>query len=157
MLYPIYDKYNNLKCHIIIDKEDFKRIDKYTWRLNGRNYIKAKINKKDVYLHRYIMNQEDSKIIIDHKNNDPWDNRKRNLREATLQQNAFNRTKRINSTSKYKGVSFDKRRNLWESYYKIDGKKYSLGFFEQEKKAGKKYDQYAKILYGEFSLLNIYK
>ena len=45
----------------------------------------------------------------DHKNNQPLDNRKENLRLCTNQENAFNSSKPRNNTSGAKGVSWNKR------------------------------------------------
>ena len=153
--YPIYDKYNKIKCYTIIDKNDIEKVNKYTFRLQGRGYIKAKINNKDIYLHRYLMDEWDPKIIIDHKNNNPLDNRKRNLRRVTIRQNAFNRTKPRGSSSKYKGVSFNKTAKKWVCYIKKDGIKISLGTFDTEEDAAKVYNKNAKQMFGKYSKLNV--
>lgn len=154
MFFPIYDKNKNIKCYTQIDKDDLEKMRPYSWSLMGRGYIKTHINKKNVYLHRFLMDEWDPKIIIDHINKDPLDNRKKNLRRATLRQNSFNRTKCQNSSSEYKGVSYNKVSQKWESYVKIYGVKYTLGFFIKEKEAAKAYNCVAKELYGEYCHLN---
>jgi hypothetical protein len=50
-------------------------------------------------------------IIIDHVNNNPFDNRKSNLRTTTIKGNAENTSKRTNATSNYYGVM--KYQNKW--------------------------------------------
>jgi hypothetical protein len=155
MKYPIYDIKGNITLHIDIDKTDLPMIKEYTWRLMGRGYIKAKINKKDVYLHRFVMKETDPIVKIDHINNDPLDNRKKNLRRVDMRQNAFNRTKTTKeSSSQYKGVSYNKTTGKWIAYIKIHGIKYTLGSFDNEKEASKKYNEKAKELFGEYSKLN---
>ena len=46
-------------------------------------------------MHRYIMNEKDPEVIIDHKNRDRLDNRRTNLRRYNLIQNANNRTDNV--------------------------------------------------------------
>lgn len=154
MKYPIYDAIGNIKCYTQIDRDDYFRVSGHSWRLMGRGYIKGRIRGKDVYLHRFVMNERNPRILIDHSNNDILDNRKKNLRKATHTQNAFNRTKAKNTSSIYKGVCYDKHNKKWQSYYKVGGKKYLIGYFRDEKEAGSQYDAVVSKLFGKFALLN---
>lgn len=154
MKYPIYNRQGEIRCYTLIDKDDFDKINKYSWSMMGRGYIKSKIDGKNIYLHRFIVDQYDPKIIVDHINKDPLDNRKKNLRTATLSENAFNRKKSANKSSEYKGVSFDKNKNKWQAYFKIDQVKYLIGYFDKEKIAAKNYDHYARKYYGDFAFTN---
>jgi hypothetical protein len=148
--FPIYGKGGKLVCHTLISSSDISRITNYTWNLMGRGYIKARINKKDIYLHRYILNQTDPSIIVDHINGDKLDNRQDNLRFATKSQNSFNRKKSADKSSIYKGVSFNKNKNMWQSYTKMNGVKNVIGYFDTQKKAALEYDKLALVLYGDF-------
>lgn len=152
--FPIYDIKGNIKCYTLIDKRDLGRMKASKWSLMGRGYIKGRIDKKNVYLHRFIMNETDPLIVIDHINRDPLDNTRKNLRRATRKENAFNRVKCKNKSSKFKGVCFDKNNGLWQSYYKIDQKKYLIGHYNNEKDAAKQYDIKAKQYFGKFANLN---
>lgn len=154
MKLPIYNKNGDLKCHAIIDRDDLERINLYTWRLAGTGYIKGKIDKKDVYLHRYVMKELNSSVVIDHVNNNILDNRKVNLRQATLQSNSFNRIKSKNKSSHYKGVSFEKSKDKWQSYIKVDQKKYFLGYHDNQIEAAELYDINAIRIFKNFALLN---
>ena len=92
---------------------------------------------------------------VDHINGNGLDNRKANLRLATGTQNGYNRRKtRKRTWSKYKGVTFDKRRKKWEGKIVINGRKQHLGSFTNELDAGRAYDEAAKKYHGEFALLN---
>jgi hypothetical protein len=147
MYIPIYNRKKELVCKTRIDKEDYPKIKQYLWNIMGKGYIKSKIGEKHVYLHRFVMNETDPTVKIDHINNDPLDNRKCNLRRVTMRENAFNRTKPKNTSSQYKGVSFNKQMNKYVSYIKLNGIKYQLGSFEKEKDAAKIYNDYAKLLF----------
>lgn len=152
--YPIYNRKKEIIIHTKIDKEDLKKINEFSWAKNGRHYIKGRIDNKDIYLHRFVMKEYDPKILIDHINNDPMDNRKSNLRRVTIQENCFNRTKMKNASSKYKGVSYNKASKKWACYIKLNQVKYNLGFYDTEKEAALTYNKFAKIMFSEHSKLN---
>lgn len=78
------------------------------------------------------------KLIIDHKNDIKTDNRVENLHVVT---NRYNVCKTQNAfSSKYKGVCWDKSRNKWISYIKINGKRMHLGRFDCEIEASLTYE-----------------
>jgi hypothetical protein len=88
--------------------------------------------------------------VIDHINRDKTDNRIENLREATPQQNNFNREGNTNAVSQFKGVS--KKRDRWRARITVDGVEHSLGSFDTEIEAGLAYKAAAKLLQGEYSV-----
>jgi len=90
--------------------------------------------------------------IIDHINHDMTDNRRSNLREATIQQNNMNKKIQKNNTVGYKGVR--KFRNKFESNIMIDGKYKFLGNFSTPIEAAIEYDKKAIELFGEFACTN---
>jgi hypothetical protein len=91
----------------------------------------------------------------DHKNRDPLDNRKENLRLANNSQNCANKVKWYNNgSSKYKGVSFRKDMNCWRAKIYKNCKPISLGHFSTEELAAKAYDKAAREYFGEFTVLN---
>ena len=89
----------------------------------------------------------------DHKNNQPLDNRKENLRLCTNQENAFNSSKPRNNTSGAKGVSWNKRDRKYEAYISC-GKRRNLGMFTDLIEAAKAYNAAALELFGEFAKIN---
>jgi hypothetical protein len=57
--------------------------------------------------------------------------------------------------SKYRGVSWDKRNNnKWKACIKYDGKKHTLGYFENEEEAARAYDKGSRAHHGEKAQLN---
>jgi len=139
----------------LVDDEDYEYLSQWKWQ--AEKYLKCYrvfrtqktgyIKKKKFYMHRVIMNPPDD-MEIDHKNRNPLDNRRQNLRIATTTQNMWNRT----STSKsgYRGV-------------KTSGKKYQarigtgrtyIGTFNTAEEAACAYDEKAKEFYGEFANTN---
>lgn len=80
---------------------------------------------------------------IDHINHSKTDNSVENLRVVTQQQNNFNR-------SNVKGCSWNKSRNKWEAYIKLDRKKIHIRYFEKEEDAHAAYLA-AKEIYHKFN------
>lgn len=138
---------------ILIDKELYYDIIQYKWHVNNYGYVIANINKKDIRLHRYIMNYSEDDFI-DHINGDKLDNRKSNLRIATPQQNSRNTSSRKNSTSQYLGVYFDKSRNKFLARISINNTAINLGRFVNEIDAAKARDKASKKHFGDFARLN---
>lgn len=92
--------------------------------------------------------------IVDHIDGDPTNNILSNLRECAHRQNMCNRKAARNSSSKYLGVSHDKRDRIWRAEIRKDGKSIKLGSFAYELSAARAYDAAAKSLHGEFARLN---
>lgn len=76
------------------------------------------------------MNNNNSNVVIDHINRDKHNNCKSNLRICSFSENTLNSKIRVDNTSGYKGVSFNKRYNKWESYITINYKRIHLGKFD---------------------------
>jgi len=102
---------------------------------------------------RYILNYN-GKDVIDHINGNKLDNRKENLRIVTYTQNAQNKSKQENTTSKYIGVYFRKDRNTWIAEIRVNSKKIYLGAFKTEIEAAKIRDIATLEHFGEYGKLN---
>ena len=103
--------------------------------------------------HAFIENP-DSKTCVDHINHDKTNNTILNLRWVSVSENAMNRTKRQNTSSRFKGVWFNKQRNNWRAQIMLDGKMKRLGSFADEKQAAGKYNEAAIDLFGKHALIN---
>lgn len=148
----------------LIDDEDYDKVIKHSWCVHKnpkkhtiKKYAKARINKRNVYLHRFLL-KPDSKILIDHINRDGLDNRRKNLRLVTASQNSMNSTGRVHTRkSKYKGVSWIRRDEKWAAKIEINNKKIILGVFNSQIQAARVYDKKAKELFGQYARLNFPK
>lgn len=87
---------------------------------------------------------------IDHIDGDGLNNRWANLREATPSQNSMNQKVRSDCASGVKGVSYDKRRNMWYAYIDLDGKRNHLGRHETLEEAAAVRQAAEKKYHGEF-------
>jgi HNH endonuclease/AP2 domain len=152
-------KYNDFA---LVDDEDYKWISQWHWYTNNtkrvlRHYRIGKRNEgkyKIIHLSRVIMNAPEDKLV-DHINGNSFDNRKENLRLCTKAENSRNKKASKSNTSGYKGVSWSKQRERWESCIKINYKKKFLGYFNTAKEAAIAYNIAAKKYYGEFARFNV--
>jgi len=139
----------------LVDDKDYKRVSQFKWcavkKVDGGVYA---AHRKHGKMHRFILNLSPRKPEVDHKDHNGLNNQKENLRVATHSQNCAN-TKKIKGTSKFKGVSWCKSRNLWVAAIGYQGKMITLGRFKSEIQAAKMYNQAAKKLFGDFACLNL--
>jgi hypothetical protein len=82
------------------------------------------------------------KLVIDHRNNDPLDNRVENLQIVSVRKNSSKDKK--DKSSQYTGVSWDKSNNKWKSQIYINGKSKHLGSFNCELSASLAYQNKLK-------------
>lgn len=147
----------------IIDTDDLPRLIELDYRWCARYhkhvnnyYVQSSqyINGKHVVicLHQYILNHFDDLNIIDHKNQNPLDNRKANLRILTHQNNQRNRkAKNSNNKSGYRNVFWNNGLKKWQlslcSNYKIIVTEY----FDDIDEAGKAAEEARKKYFGDFA------
>ena len=84
------------------------------------------------------------KEVVDHINNISTDNRVENLQIISQRENTSKDKK--NGSSKYVGVSWDKRNGKWVSRIAIKRKQIPLGYFNDEYEAHLKYQKALKNL-----------
>ena len=142
-----------------IDSEDYDKVKGYKWhavkhtyRQNITYYVESwDINKsKHILIHRLLLNFPKS-LHIDHKNRNPLDNCRCNIRIASSRQNNANCLPR-NRKSRYKGVrpTLDSKLNPYQARIGQD----HLGRFSTEIAAARAYDIAALERYGDFAQTN---
>ena len=161
--YPFRRIKLTLGQYAIVDPEDYYRVNKYKWnayRGYSSYYSKRKVynrkngTEKTIYMHRWIMNAPNG-IVVDHINHNGLDNRKANLRFATLAENSrYARKTKNKFRSDYKGVQYIKKIRKWRVRITFEGKTRYVGDFKDEVTAAKAYDRAAKKYFGEFACLN---
>lgn len=146
----------------LVDPEDLPRLTTRNWRVDidsgGRKRAVGcfRRNKRGVALkmHREVMGN-DNPLEIDHINRNGLDNRKSNLRFCTSSQNKANRGKMSTAKcSKYIGVFWHGRDELWIARVTLRGKVNTIGYFKEEEDAAIARDVAAQLFFGEFAVLN---
>ena len=137
------------------DESDYDLVVDKCWCIGHGGYAYYTRRNEDgsrssVKMHQLIFPEWN---MTDHRNGDRRDNRRFNLRPCTSQQNNANRGS-SGRTSEYKGVSFDRSREVWVSSIQVNGYTKHLGRFTDEEAAAKAYDDAAVATHGEFAKLN---
>jgi len=129
---------------------NFKRTGKegiLTPTKSHKGYLRVLLTKngkvKSYPVHRLILAAfiGESKLLVDHINGVPDDNRIENLRYCTNRQNmSFNNVKWPTvKSSQFTGVYYEKCRNKFRANIKINNKSVHLGRFDKEEDAAHRY------------------
>jgi hypothetical protein len=141
------------KEHVcLVDTEDYNLVNPYRWNLQSKGYAVTTINGKATLMHRLIMGVDDPSIQVDHIRHNKLDNRKAKLRLCTAAENRRNSLKRMAASSQFKGVYYDNGK--WHVQIFINSKVKNKGRYRCESAAARVYDQFAKIHFKEFAMLN---
>ena len=149
---------NKGRFTVLIDSEDLERVSSRRWYVAGNGYVYSQTMiegvKHIMLLHRFIMNCP-KECVVDHKDHNPLNNSKVNLRICSRRQNGQNcRIDRKNNTSGYRGVYWNARRSKWQVGVKINGRCATVGYFDCKEAAARHFNKKAQELYGEFAVLN---
>ena|SRR5258708_2925659 len=147
-----------------VDDEDFEKVNRFKWsllcqsprtRYAFRNVRVSGRRITTLRLHRFILNLEPGDPDVDHVDGNGLNNVKANLQLATHQQNQCNQRKQLRKTSsRFKGVTWDRHAGEWKAQIKVKGKNHYLGCFAIEQEAAEAYDQAAVQFHNNFAKLN---
>ena len=145
---------------IFVDDNMYDRCMQFTWIAHknpntwyATTQVKCPDGKYSQFsIHQLILNFPS--LRIDHKDGNGLNNTIDNIRPATVSQNAMNNKKRINTSSKFKGVSWDKRKKKWAVCLRVNKIQFRFGYYDCEVAAALQYDTHAVNIYKEFARLN---
>lgn len=92
--------------------------------------------------------------VVDHISGNRFDNRRSNLRSATVAENARNVGVRTNNTSGFKGVSWHARDRRFRAKIKVLGRVLHIGNYTDILAAAVAHDKVAYELFGDFAKCN---
>lgn len=137
----------------LIDRRDLGLIRNKPTHI-GNGYVYVFLGERKEALHRLIMSPGKN-FVIDHKNHDTLDNRRKNLRICTKMQNSQNllRAWKKNRTG-FKGVYACHTYDGFYAQINMNGKRTHVGSFKSKVEAARAYNLAALKEYGEFAQLN---
>jgi len=143
-------------------KQNEERILKNKNGINGYCFISVINNAGKLvnkYIHRLLaelfIENPNNLLYVDHQDTNKLNNDLSNLRWCTQAQNQQNKNTMCSKTSsKYKGVYWEKRRQKWVARIRFEGKQYHLGYFASEIEAALAYNQTARKFFKQFAKLN---
>ena len=151
-------KLQNSDLVVLVDDGDYEKLNQYLWYLapgqgnRARAYIRG-VGR--VEMAKYLTGY---KPEVEHRDRNPLNNQRANLRPANRAQNQRNRNNFKNNTSGYKGVSFIRRKyplkKPWRAQIRQDGILRGLGFFATAEEAAVRYDDEAVKIRGEYASTN---
>lgn len=142
----------------LVDEADFELVSKFTWTAFVRPRVSYAMrrdeNRRAIFLHRLIMGAPEG-TQVDHEDFDGLNCRRYNLRLCTNTQNQRHMRKWSSPTSsRFKGVSWDKKNKKWEVKIRVNRQTIHLGRFLSEEDAAQKYNGAAESMFGDFAHLN---
>ena len=147
----LYNQKKEEVARAMIDLEDVDKIKSYRWGF-AQGY--AYNGKCKLYLHRLVMDCPDD-MVVDHINHNTLDNRKCNLRVCTQKQNSMNMSKqKINCSSQYKNIYWNKQISRWVVQITVNGKKKHIGSYTNEIEASIEADRAMLLYQGLYANLN---
>ena len=124
--------------------------------VNKQGYVQMRVHGKTYQAHSlawlYVFGEMPA--LIDHIDGDRSNNAITNLRIADRSTNGFNREKKSESSSMFKGVLWSKKHCKWEAKINANRKRKHLGHFQCEQEAAHAYNKAAIELHGTYARLN---
>lgn len=138
--------------YAIVDADMGAELSQYTWGVSDSGYARTTLpGPRTLKMHQAILKADDG-MTVDHINRDKLDNRRANLRSATMSQQIQNQG--LGSNRRYKGAYRHSNCDRWEARIRYKDKAYYLGLYETDEDAAKAYDKAALFFYGEDGYLN---
>lgn len=146
----------------IIDAADVPLVSAWSWQAKERRRPDGTLwtvyacrsgrenGKKTFHLLHRALTGYGPGVIPDHIDGNGLNNRRLNLRPATVVQNGYNCARYANNTSGAKGVSFHKQSRKWAANIRVDGVQRTIGRFRCVTAAALAYAKASRELHGEF-------
>jgi hypothetical protein len=136
---------SNSPLYAVVDEDAARSALALTWRLDRHGYVVKTCWRRGEHslLHRLLM-AAPRHLYVDHRDRDPLNNRRTNLRLVTPAESALNKGRRP-GTSVFRGVAWVEKSRRWQVYL---NQRY-IGLFADETTAAAAWIAAAAPVYGE--------
>lgn len=137
---PLCGRDGSVRAWAIVDEADATWASAFHWSLSKGYAVRGEVGpdgrQRAVLLHRELLGLGPGDPLQgDHINRDPLDNRHANLRVVPRRGNLQNRGSLPGSSSRFRGVHFERWSGRWRAEIKVGGRKMRLGRFASEEEA----------------------
>lgn len=134
---PLRARDGSVRAYAIIDAADADWVNQWRWCLTPDGYAQRMTRDGDrrgtLRLHRALLGcARGDGFEVDHINRNRLDNRRANLRVVTKAENRQNVLGTPTASSKYRGVSWDRRVSRWRAQVQSRGRNHFFGYFDSE-------------------------
>ncbi len=118
----------------LVDNDDYEFLNCFNWSIcinpktKMMTYPRTYIGARTYYMHYFLIKQKQG-LVTDHKDQNPLNNQKNNLRCITKSHNGINAKISIRNKTGFVGVSLEKGR--YHARIRVNGQSKSLGFFDR--------------------------
>jgi hypothetical protein len=120
---PVRNGAGEIVALALVSDCDYERCLPYNWTFHSAGYVRAIVDGKDTLLHRFIIPDGED---IDHINRNKLDNTRENLRAVSHAKNL------LNTGAKGYWKRKDTKKETWQAYVYVNGKKKSKSFNTEE-------------------------
>ncbi len=158
-LIPLHNKIGEVVAYAAVDSADYTELTRHSWCYHSSGGYAKRGEQRGGKSHTVLMHRQVAGACadqdVDHKNGNGLDNRRDNLRICNDSQNQGNTGPNRANTTGYKGVSYNKRDNVFEAWGpRTRRRRAYLGRFETAAEAARSYDQAALLHFGQFAWTN---
>lgn len=141
---------------VLVDDDIYEQINHLFWTVSLiNNSSRYKVhNKKLGCLSRFVLGIKDTETKVTFKDNNSLNLQRSNLLIATTSEVTRKAKGRRNTSSKYKGVCWNKRLGKWHARIGFRGESIHIGFYSDEDEAAEMYNKAAMKYFGENCYLN---
>lgn len=137
---PLFDKDRRVRAWALVDEDDYWGLLGFRWCLTAGGYAgrydREHPSASSVRMHRELLGLvRGDGVEVDHVNRDRLDNRRENLRIVGRQGNAQNLPSYTGTSSRFRGVSFNRQSGKWTAQHKLNRKYHYLGSYATEQEA----------------------
>jgi hypothetical protein len=137
---------------MVVDEIDYDYLSQWLWTAyvsENTTYAARNCNGTPLYAHVVVAQRAGHHKVgmdVDHIDGCGLNNQRENLRAATRQQNNLNqhRLARTNKSG-HRGVCWDKSRNKWKAYIRVNGKMWSRRFDTKQEAIDARQKRYAEV------------